>query len=55
MIYNKLLNLKGKQHGIGLYYMSPKEVKVGEWQEGKRIKWFQESEIERLKQKNLLT
>jgi len=20
--------------------MSPKEVKVGEWQEGKRIKWF---------------
>lgn len=28
---------------------------MGEWQEGKRIKWFDEQEVDRLKAKGLLT
>ena len=36
---NKVLGL---QHGFGLYYLNKEDVKVGEWSEGKRIKWLNE-------------
>jgi hypothetical protein len=39
----------GKQHGIGIYFLQTAEMKVGEWTEGKRIKWFDAAEIEQLK------
>lgn len=32
-----------------MYYLSTGELKVGEWLEGKRMKWFDEAEIEKLK------
>ena len=31
----------GKQHGQGRYIVSNKEVKVGIWEDGKRIKWLE--------------
>ena len=39
--------LNGKQHGLGIYVVPEQEsVKYGLWEEGKRIKWFDKSEIE---------
>ncbi len=37
---------KGKQHGIGTYVV-PREnkVKYGLWEDGKRIEWFNEAEV----------
>jgi hypothetical protein len=37
---------KGKQHGIGTYLI-PKEgkVKYGLWEDGKRIEWFNEPDV----------
>jgi len=32
---------KGKQHGLGTYYDTKTEaVKFGLWENGKRVKWF---------------
>lgn len=41
--------IAGKQHGIGIYFLANQEVKVGEWNEGTRIKWFDQQEIDKLK------
>ena len=48
----KMLNsfiFLGKQHGVGIYHLANREVKVGEWNEGKRIKWYDDKEIDQLK------
>lgn len=34
--------------------MNQDEAKVGEWHEGKRVKWYNEEEIEKLKLKGVL-
>ena len=33
----------GKQHGIGTFYTAENEKKVGEWVQGKRVRWEEES------------
>ena len=40
---------KGKQHGIGVYY-NPKDgsTKAGLWEDGKRIEWFSDDEINQI-------
>ena len=44
----------GKQHGLGIYTDSNnKETKYGLWQMGKRVKWFNEEEISKIKIKLL--
>lgn len=37
---------RGKQHGLGTYLV-PKDgkVKFGFWEDGKRIEWFNESQV----------
>ena len=35
----------GKQHGFGTYHSSKGEIKHGEWAEGKRLRWMEESAI----------
>jgi len=39
---------KGKQHGIGTYYSNKKNqtVKFGLWEHGKRVKWFENAELD---------
>ena len=49
LIIEITINL-GKQNGIGLYYVATGELKVGEWLDGKRMKWYDEAEVEKLKQ-----
>ncbi|CDW71402.1 UNKNOWN [Stylonychia lemnae] len=43
---------KGKQHGIGTYVV-PKEdkVKYGLWEDGKRIEWFSETDVQMINQR----
>ena len=43
--------LKGKQHGLGSY-ADPKKVKTkyGLWENGKRVKWFDEQTIKLISQ-----
>ena len=38
---------RGKQHGLGTYYV-PKDdkVKYGLWEDGKRIEWFNETQVQ---------
>lgn len=37
---------KGKQHGLGSYSDREKgSVKYGLWEQGKRVKWFDESAV----------
>jgi hypothetical protein len=37
---------KGKQHGIGSFEDPAKQtIRFGLWENGKRIKWFNESEV----------
>ena len=37
---------KGKQHGLGTYIDKTKEnVKYGLWENGKRVKWFDEATV----------
>jgi hypothetical protein len=36
--------MNGKQEGVGIYYNAKKEVRYGQWQNGKRVKWIQEDE-----------
>ena len=40
---------KGKQHGLGKYVV-PKEdkTKFGLWEDGKRIEWFNESQVSQI-------
>jgi hypothetical protein len=32
--------MNGKQHGEGVYTTSKGDVRRGEWNNGKRLKWF---------------
>lgn len=34
----------GKQHGKGKYILSEGSVKIGIWEDGKRIKWVDEGD-----------
>ena len=37
---------KGKQHGLGRYIdASSASIKYGQWELGKRLRWFAESEV----------
>ena len=40
---------KGKQHGLGKYVV-PKDdkIKFGLWEDGKRIEWFTEDQVQRI-------
>lgn len=33
----------GKQHGAGIYHSSRGEIKKGEWADGKRVRWIDET------------
>ena len=33
----------GKQHGVGIIHSSHGEVKKGEWADGKRVRWIDET------------
>ena len=39
---------KGKQHGLGVYSDPKKGIRYGLWEHGKRIKWYNEQEIEQI-------
>ena len=45
---------RGKQHGLGKYMLETEDkIKYGLWEDGKRIKWFEQSDIAQIN-KNLL-
>ena len=39
---------EGVQHGMGIYYNPEGTYKVGLWDNGKRIKWLTNEEIEKI-------
>ena len=45
---------KGKQHGVGTYIV-PKEnkVKYGLWEDGKRIEWFTEEDVQKINSRQM--
>ena len=45
---------KGKQEGIGVYFLQNQEVKYGEWKDGRRIRWLNDEEVEELKKQGKL-
>lgn len=36
--------MNGKQEGVGIYFNAKGEVRYGQWQNGKRVKWINEKE-----------
>ncbi|CAD8093980.1 unnamed protein product [Paramecium sonneborni] len=45
---------QNKQHGIGIYLSNQNVEKIGYWEEGVRIKWYEEKEIRLLEQQGIL-
>ena len=45
---------KGKQHGLGQYVDSTKKtLKFGLWEHGKRVRWFDDTEVQLINKKQL--
>lgn len=45
---------KGKQHGLGQYIDSTKKtLKFGLWEHGKRVRWFDDTEVQLINKKQL--
>ena len=45
---------KGKQHGIGTYIVPKEEkMKYGLWEDGKRIEWFNEEDVDQINSREL--
>lgn len=43
----------GKQHGLGIYIVqSENKTKYGLWENGKRIKWFTDAEVQLINEHN---
>lgn len=43
---------KGKQHGLGWYVDAGKKtLKYGLWEHGKRIRWFDDTEVQQINKK----
>jgi hypothetical protein len=39
---------RGKQHGLGVYFVPSQEMKYGLWEDGKRIEWFDLAAAEKI-------
>jgi hypothetical protein len=45
---------KGKQHGLGSYVDAVKKtLKYGLWEHGKRVRWFDDTEVQQINKKQL--
>jgi len=46
--------VKGKQHGLGTYFVvKDNKARSGLWEDGKRIEWYNDDEVNLIMQKKL--